>query len=299
MPAPMRLRAENLPRGSSKQRCQAWIRRLEQTDVSLMPAQKLYMGEHWQVALSLPGVGDAAGLPVELWVASAGYGLIRDDDLIKPYAATFAAGAPDRVAGKDGASRPLGNRDWWAELSLWRGPTPGNPRSLSELAGQNPADHLLIALGSAYLHAVLDDIRYARTLLRNSALLLVVSAGTRPSGHLASNLIPVHTAHQYFLGGTRVSLNTRAARWLISTWRDHRFNPTAIASALAGIRRQPAMKANGKRMSDAEVSAFIQTQLEKQPSLRKSALLQKLRSQGQACEQARFAGIFEQVVRAR
>jgi hypothetical protein len=257
------------------------------------------MGEHWQAALSIPGIGDQVGLPVDLWVASAGYGLVNAGDSIKPYAATFAPGLPDSVVGMGEPNRPSRNGNWWGQLAQWPGPNPGNPRSVSELARQNPGNYLLVVLGSTYLSAVQDDVITARSLLKDPGLLLIISAGTSRSSRLGSNLIPVGSAHQQALGGTRVSLNARAARWLIATWPDHRFSAAAIASAVAGMRRQQVMRAKGKQMSDAEVSAFIRAQLEKQPSVRKTALLRQLRSQGQACEQDRFAGIFEQVARDR
>ena len=197
------------------------------------------MGEHWQVTMSLAKVGEAAGLAVDLWVVSAGYGLVHEGDLVKPYAATFTPGLPDSVIRPDQAGRRVATSDWWAQLALWRGPTSGNPRSLSELARRNPTDHLIVALGSTYLEAVLDDITAARSLLKDPALLVVISAGTRPSDRLGSNLIPIDSSYQHYLGGTRLSLNVRAARWLVATSAEHRFDHTLVAHKLKEGTMQP------------------------------------------------------------
>ena len=55
------------------------------------------------VARGLPD--EAGGRPAQLWACSAGYGLIRADALVRPYAATFTSGHPDSVpSGADGLS---------------------------------------------------------------------------------------------------------------------------------------------------------------------------------------------------
>ena len=296
---PERLKARHLPARNSRERYRTWVQRLKEVDVPSVPVRELYMGEHWQVALSLAKVGEAAGLALELWVVSAGYGLVHEGDLVKPYAATFTPGLPDSLIRPDHGGRRTSTSDWWAQLALWQGPTSGNPRTLSDLARRNPADYLVVALGSTYLEAVIDDVDAARTLLTDPALLLVISAGTRPSNRLGSNLIPIDSSHQQSLGGTRLSLNVRAARWLVATSADHRFDHALVARKLAEVRTQSATAKTGRRMSDPEVSAYIRDQLNRQTKPSKTALLRRLRDQGRACEQARFARLFGEAASAQ
>jgi hypothetical protein len=297
---PERLKARHLPACNSRERYRTWVQRLKEVDVPSVPVRELYMGEHWQVALSLPKVGEVAGVALELWVVSAGYGLLHEGDLVKPYAATFTPGLPDSLIRPEHGGRRTATSDWWAQMALWRGPTSGNPRSLGELAKRNPADYLIVALGSTYLEAVLDDVDDARSLLDDPALLLVVSAGTRPSKRLGSNLIPVDSSHQQYLGGTRLSLNVRAARWLVATSADHRFDHALVARKLAERRTQSATaNRTRRRMSDPEVSAYIRDQLKRHTVPSKTALLRRLRDHGKACEQARFARLFSEATSAQ
>ena len=258
------------------------------------------MGEHWQVARSLPKVGEAAGLALELWVASAGYGLLHPDDPVKPYAATFTPGLPDAVVRPDQASRYAASSQWWSELALWAGPRPGNPRSLRELVQRNPSDYLVVALGARYLDAVADDIMAARNTLSDPGILFVISAGTRSGGRLGSNLIPVDSGHQQFLGGTRLSLNARAASWLVATSADHGFDRKLITRTLEETRAHAAtISPSGRRISDEEVSTYIRGRLGTQTTRSRTTLLRDLRRMGMACEQTRFAEIFVEVTRAR
>src|SRR6266545_805920 len=124
-PVPAQLRLGDLQERRQGLRFAAWTRRLDAEKPSI-PAIDLYGGEHWQVARGIPGVlGDSA----RLWVCSAGYGLVSADSFLHPYAATFAAGAPDSV-GETGTEV----RAWWRRLTDWPGPGIGQPRSFAELA---------------------------------------------------------------------------------------------------------------------------------------------------------------------
>ena len=120
----------------------------------LIAARDLYAGEHWMVACGLPDL--AGGGRIRLWVCSAGYGLIPADAPVRPYAATFTGGHPDSVpGGADGATA------WWHALSLWEGPSSGQPRSIRELAAKEPAASYPAGAFRSYLHACRDDIAAA------------------------------------------------------------------------------------------------------------------------------------------
>src|SRR5687767_10391584 len=87
-------RASQLPPGTLEMRMDAWRNALNLTSQGAVPAEELYAGDHWSVVRSLRSVAPA-GLDLQVWVASAGYGLLRSDALIRPYSATFARGAVD------------------------------------------------------------------------------------------------------------------------------------------------------------------------------------------------------------
>jgi hypothetical protein len=101
-----------------------WTSLLDQLEVPEVTARDLYAGDHWAVANSLAAVGTSVGVDLELWVVSAGYGLIRHFDRLKPYAAAFSQGHVDSVAPKlRGGTRRNALREWWTELCRWRDKT--------------------------------------------------------------------------------------------------------------------------------------------------------------------------------
>src|SRR4051794_32552373 len=81
----------------TEQRAAMWERRVRGVEAPRCPAQKLYMGAHWTAACQAFRLAQRYSSRAELWVISAGYGLIALDTAIKPYGATFASGSTDSV----------------------------------------------------------------------------------------------------------------------------------------------------------------------------------------------------------
>jgi hypothetical protein len=290
------LRARNLPAGDVVARGHDWLDRLASAPVEPISASSLYMGEHWSVAASLLPLASAAGLPAELWVASAGYGLVPLGTALKPYAATFATAHADCVTrGAPPHALRHGRRTWWTTLASWPGPQPGAPRSLLGLAITAPGDRIIVAAGAAYVDAMAPDLEAARQTLEQRALLMIVSAGSQPRGGLSANFLPVDATLQPFFGGTRLSLNVRILAWLLRTQGQHRFRIEAVERELAKLPRAPHIAMLGDRLSDAEVLAYIRQQLSRADgNATKSRLLRTLRSSGGSCEQHRFSDLFGQ-----
>lgn len=251
-----------------------------------LAAENLYAGEHWAVARQLPV--SAAAHATQLWVCSAGYGLIPAPALIRPYAATFS-GQEDRVPG--GAE---GARRWWQALAQWEGPAPGQPRSIRELAAAKPAASVMIALSAAYLDACRDDIAAAAEELRDPDRLLVISAGARGPGLLPGLIVPADARLQAVLGGTRQALNVRIAARLLEAGITSRAKATLhMAELLAS--QPPVARYERKKLSDEEVTTMIAGRLALEPGMPASRMLREFRDAGYACEQQRFAALHRRV----
>jgi hypothetical protein len=286
VPVPPSLSARTLPDVPVCERANEWIRRLSNSGAPLISVLDLYGGEHWSVVRSLPSVATGARTPVDLWILSAGYGLIPADAKVRPYAATFSSGHADTV-GANGS-----RRQWWQLLTRWAGLEPGAPRSLDELAKQNPTASIVIAVSPPYLDACSDDVTVAAGVLRRPEQLSVICTGASRTT-LPDHMLPGDARLQYVLGGTRQALNVRVLAHLL---REHRgpFTRDAASDALDRLlSRQPALvHQDRRRCSDAEVAIFIRTRLRTDPSLSHSRLLRDFRDDGYACEQSRFAALF-------
>jgi hypothetical protein len=260
-------------------RARVWTRLLVDGPGPELPASEMYSGDHASVVRAVarqPGV--------EVWFASAGYGLVPATAPIRPYSATFGRSHPDAVGGS-----PEEWRRWWLELAKWPGPAPGQPRSIEALASRRPPPRLIVALGSEYLAALRNDL--AGAAASSSASISVISAGGRsvPPG---IHVLPASAEMQGAVGGSRISLNSRLVRALVSTAAEHCYQPTEMAAVLQALRLGDGNRIRRQPMTDDEVVLWLRSR--PQPRSR-SSMLADLRSSGRACERVRFDRLYTEV----
>ena len=298
-PVPDALRIRSLGRGTLPARAIAWTKRLSRSHSVKLLASELYAGEHWSVVRRLAALGERTGRTTRVWICSAGYGMIPMDAPIQPYGATFQSGDPDAVVGSAEDAKSDAAR-WWSCLSKWRGPRPGSPRSLTELAQLDPASPMLIAVSPPYLQALSDDARRAREVLSDAGSLVIVSAARAPFHEIAENIVSCDARLQVLVGGTKIGLNARLAEYILADERIDSISVAQVRTRFEGIMKetQKAQAIERTPMTDAEVRAFIRDALRENPKSKHSPLLRRLRDSGRACEQSRFASLFREVLEA-
>lgn len=291
------LRSVRLSNG--QRRAELWIERLRTKESAISVAGDLYCGEHWTVVRSLPEEAKKVGIQARLWICSAGYGLISPDSLIKSYSATFAAGDLDAVAKMGTATeRRSAVQQWWASLCRWRGPGPENIRTILGIAQECPNSPLVVVGSPGYVQAVGADLTRAAKAMSKGDLLMIVSAGSRRHDALGEHFLPCDARLQSVLGGTRASLNARIVKRLLGrAGRMELTLPKARQYLSSLLRKQPSVSGSARiPMADSELRQFIRAQLQKCGSESHSRLLRRLRDSGRACEQARFAALFREVI---
>lgn len=278
-------------------RAAAWIGRLEHPATEQVRAATLYKGEHWKVVEELSEVATAVQHGLQLSIASAGYGLLHPDELVEPYAATFATREIDSVTRREGSNEPASDaRYWWHRLADRTRP-PGLPATLTELAEQDPDAPLVVALSGAYVRAVADDLVSAADALKDRGRLFLVSGGTSDT-RLDPFRVPLDARFQGALGGTMLSLNVRVTRHLIERTHDHGWDRGIVHRLLdAELRALPdRIRYDRASLSDEQVISFIEENLESHAAPSRSTLLRRLRDENLACEQKRFGRLYETVL---
>lgn len=290
------LRLQTVESGTPEERAAGWVSHLRSATGEAVPALDLYAGDHWAVVRELPGAGARGGHEVRLWICSAGYGLIPASAEIHPYSATFSAGHPDAVHSPGPLGRSETHRRWWDAISAWEGPVPGAPRTLADLAAQEPGSPLLVVASPSYLDPLTKDLRAATGALRQPDSLLVLSGGAGPLQGLERQQVHFDARLQRRLGGAMMSLNVRLVREVLAGGVPIRSDEVAaFVDALA--RDLPEFRyPERRRQSDEEVTAYIREELGRDGQVRWSPLHRKLREQlGLACEQKRFRSLYEAV----
>lgn len=280
--------------GSIEKRAERWIKKLDRCPSTHVRAIDLYCGDSWSV---LRDSANGAGTPqsVNLFIASAGYGLVGSEELLAPYSATFGRRQEDSVPppGDCGDS----TRVWWEALCNWRKAKRRKPVSVHGLAKEYPTRPLLLALSAEYVKAMEADLLAARDALRDPDLMVLVSVGAPKGGPLSASFLPCDARLEHILGGVRASLNARIVRHVFRQFSFDRIRMSYLRPRFQRLlRKQPEPRAfERERMDDAEVINFIEDAVSRFPESSHSALLRTLRDSGRACEQKRFRNIFQQL----
>jgi hypothetical protein len=245
------------------------------------------MGDHWKAALQAYQLAGRYSSRTELWVISAGYGLIPASSQIKSYSATFASGSADSVwrGARDG-DRDTCFRKCWGLVGC--GPV------LADLVPPRGNGTVVIAAGAAYLTAVSADLDAAIAQDSSRERVSVVSAGARGNGAR----LPASGLFRGVLGGTDSSLNARLLARLAADAPTHGFRRTAMETFLDGIAQglAPNRRVRGRRATDSEVLTEIERTRVRSPSISRTDALRLLRTSGIACEQSRYASLWASAV---
>lgn len=264
-------------------------------------ARGLYAGPRWQASLRIADAADGRGREVDLFVASAGLGLIRADRRVPSYSATFSCGSEDSVvaAGSSARQRRDATRRWWAMLA--RGESP--LRGLSE-----EYNRVVVVLSPDYLDAVSDDLADAVELGRQRVV--IFGSGRPPRGGLEPSWVRVgrhlrettEARTEPLINGLDATLLQSTASLIVSRplhewssaekiqkYLDHRADPNVITlEARARAQRRPS--------TDEEIRAFVRGRLVVADES-SSDLLNVWRTvEKRQCEERRFKQIFAKVV---
>ncbi len=287
----------SVPHASPAVRARAWWRQLRNQSGRTTPAAELYSGDHWAVVRTLPEAARTAGLRPVLWVASAGYGLIPASAPLCAYSATFARRSPDAVAHSAAtpAERWRFAEAWWSTISGLAGPDRDRPRSVSQIAEENPHGRILVVASGDYVNAMESDLLRATRILSSSDHLVIVTARDRlATEELFPWGVPSDARLQSSVGGARTSLHARVARKILGEARRWDLSAADLRARYEGlVGRAPALVPfDRRRLTDAEVSTFVRRALHSRRHVSCTALLRELREGGRACEQGRFKQLF-------
>lgn len=290
------LQLRNLKCEAAHSRARQWANRLKCSSDESLPAKLLYAGDHWSVARDLPALSTPKR-SVNVWVASAGYGLISIDQPIVPYSATFSNPHPDSVILNDRDTVNIDQKkEWWNELVAFDWPRE-RPLSIAGLASESPTEPLIIVASRNYLHAIYDDLLRAREQMASHDLFSIVSAGTEQLYKLSESLVPANARLQPYVGGVRRSLNVRLIRRALQETKRSTPTLSRLTSLFQGLlENAPELPIYDRTpMTDAALVKYIKQQMKGKQPVTHTRLLRQLRASGRACEQKRFRNLFNAV----
>ena len=283
-----------MPRCGGAELAQCWLDRASEAPERFR-AENLYAGIGWSETLA---AFRAAGGPqqADLFILSAGFGLVHRLDELPSYTATFSMDAC-RIAQfltPSVASLAAQHRDWWQAINQAR---LANPSPLAALALQYPDARFWVAASQDYLAAARDDLETLAAACGPENLFLV-SVGASPrdlTSALKACLLPIDLRIEGLLPGLRTAINPRSLAWLLGEIAPEGAFAREelcqrIAAAFAAAPFSPP-RLERERLSDAAVLEWIAAQRRSAPAAC-SVLLRRLRNAGQACEASRFSRLY-------
>lgn len=286
-------RLRDVPLAPTTTRAGAWVETVSRAP-TWGSARDLYLGEYWQAGLDLAKTS-AHRRCTEVYVLSAGLGLVHSDASVPGYAATFTCGHPDSVLLGQSETPTDVRREWWDALANWTGPGDRRgPRRLSDLA-TTPGARLLVCAGPDYIDAAADDLRAAHKVLGDQRL-VIVGSGRSPEG-LAEVWVQCPGQLRMRFGGSMSSTSVRVARAMLERlgpdeYLEARQARDFIATSLRGTEPLPLFDRD--RLSDDDVLAWIRIDAQAHPgTTNKTAALRRLRDEGRACGQSRFGRLYD------
>ena len=295
VPPAKRLQAQDLPAGPQSYVSEKWRNWLRDADPSAV-AKHLYAGRGFAEAMST-----AKGCGADLWIVSAGLGLVHGEEEVPAYDLTLSAGSESSVRQKvtDG---PFDAPLWWSDIARRKRPK----RSLFNLVRTRGKEQIVISVPGSYLELIAEDL----LSLKQSDLRRVRLVGPLNTERIPERLRPLVMPYDdRFNGpdsplpGTRADFPQRTARHFleqISTGNlddDVSEHAGRVQESLASMSWPTQVER--RQLGDDDIVKVIFSCWERADG-QSTKMLRVLRDdEGIACEQGRFVGLFKRARRLR
>lgn len=275
---------------------QAWCNAVESAISTghTLPVEKMYKGGHWATAMSV-----CQTYPVELWVLSAGLGLLKRGDNVVPYQATFAVGHNDSIPlftesykGKEFHQR------WWSELNKHSPFQDKHPVSLTELMKSRPNEYFIICGSPDYISAVGPDITTGLTYLPSAEKQFLIISSSRVKSPLNHYLLESNKRIAEWLNCNMLMLNIKIAQYVIEQFTREGYDNLGVLADTLNKQFSvlpAASKKQGVRRTPEEVEAWVVEHLKEVPDASASRALRVFRDSGNSFEEKRFRALFHTV----
>jgi len=284
--------AHNLPDLSK-----AWINLVELTMTSSpgVLARELYKGGHWSLSKSA-----SDSHQTELWVLSAGLGLLHQYDKIPAYQATFSPGHSDTIYVENSAcSLRQQHQKWWQYLSEVKLPGQFHPRSLCDLMRGKPDEYFIIVGSKPYIDSIYIDLAKGISYLQSpEKQLLIITSGLTSMRELAPFVLRSQEKMRYWLKCNMVTLNIALASHILE---DVKSNSNIDLGHIKDKYNQhsnsldPIPKRERHKCTEKDVISYISDKLSITPKISSSKALRMFRDSGNSFEEKRFRCLFRQV----
>lgn len=263
-------------------------------DSATIYVEDLYKGGHWATVKSI-----IRDYPIDLWVLSAGLGLLHYKDKVVPYKATFSSGYEESIPSYSyeyvGKSF---HKTWWKKInerSLFKSQ---HPTSISELMKKNDRGYFIICGSPDYINAIeLDVINGVEFLIDPKKQLLIITS-KKINNRLESYLFMSSQHMAQWLKCNMLMLNIKLAQYVLEVFTDRKLDDLSLlsqqlAEKFENLPEREVKK--GVRRSPDEVNQYILNLVRHYPGMSATQALRAFRDSGNSFEEKRFRAAFKAI----
>lgn len=254
-------------------------------------AEDLYKGGHWATAKAI-----LDDYPIDLWILSAGLGLLHHKDNVVPYKATFAVGYDESIPlySQEYVGKSF-HRTWWKEITNRSIFKSKHPTSIVELMKKRKRDYYIICGSPDYINAIELDIINGLEYLVDAKKQLLIITSKKINGRLTTYLFKTNQNMAQWLRCNMLMLNISVAKYIVKEFTSKQLNDLnelsqKLKEELKELPEREVKK--GIRRSPEEVKSFILKIMEKNPGISATHALREFRDSGNSFEEKRFRAEF-------
>ncbi len=265
--------------------CELWINNININKSSQYKASQLYKGAAWKVTLEIKEILNKK-TPTNLYVASAGYGLIHSDKEIYSYDCTFSSGDSNSISKFNNYLENPSNIIWWDKINTF---------SSDSFSSES---YFFIVLPHDYLVASQNFIQEIIHKYDKKVFIFIANKKSVPS-FMDQNIVKFDSRFNSFQTGVMINILQRAVFWLSNEiiMKDiplvHKDLQNHIDMKLAQYKTftMPVRK----QLSEEEIYEKIRLMILYNNISSATQGLKYFRQLGFACEQKRFGKLFNEI----
>jgi len=256
----------------------SWDDLIKNTPYPTLKAIDLYKGALWKQVKSIY----ESPLLDKLYIISAGYGILKPTDEIKPYSIGFRQDSFDAVQ-----TRGYSSQEWWDGLK--------SNINLKEIIESNPNKKVILYGSNAYMRAISNEVKP----LLGSPNLFIVSPDTN-SKDFNPFLIKPPLKMRYILGGNTVTVTINCIKYLIENSKDITWDISSINQMFLDLCKDcpdpffTDRKSKEKKPDDFFIN-FIPSLPEYTPTMKMAKIRKLINTSGYAMGTSRLYRILEKI----
>jgi len=256
---------------------QSWKELLNSHKSPQMEAIDLYKGSLWDITKTLY----KDNLISELYIISAGYGVISPNEKIRPYSLSFRQNSFDSTH-----SQGFTSKDWWDSLC------PNKP--LNDIILSNPDSNIVLYGSQPYIQAISNELK---TLPPVSNLFIVAPDVTLKS--LNRYLVKPPFKMRFLVGGNKITTTMKSIDYMVRNLNSLNWSTSYLNSHFNQLTlNYPDVKEYKEtlpRKGDDFFLKFIPTLLSFTQEKNMKSILKDIRSNGYAMGENRLCRLLEKL----